>query len=115
VPGTIRAFAVAAAVGFEFAIVAVAQQRVVVRIRFEVDAAAVAAVAARRTAARHEFFAAERDAAVSAVAGLHVDFGFVDKYHRSIFTYQTTILRGRIARPEVWGERGVIRKNVYSD
>ena len=84
VPGTIRAFAVAAAVGFEFAIVAVAQQRVVVRIRFEVDAAAMAAVAARRSAARHEFFAAKRDAAVSAVAGLHVDFGFVNEHHGSL-------------------------------
>ena len=83
-PGTIRAFAVPAAVGFEFAIVAVAQQRVVVRIRFEVDAAAMAAVAARRPAARHEFFAAERDAAVSAVAGLHVDFGFINEHHGSL-------------------------------
>ena len=76
----VRAFAVPAAVGFEFAVVAVAQQRVVVRIRFQVNAAAMAAVAARRSAARHEFFAAKRDAAVPAVAGLHVDFGFVNKH-----------------------------------
>ena len=69
----------AAAIGLEFAIVAVAQQGVVVRIRFQINAAAMAAVAAGRAAARHEFFAAERDAAVPAVAGLHVDFGFVNE------------------------------------
>src|ERR1700719_5047928 len=83
-PGTIRALAVPSAIGFEFAIVAVAQQRVVMRIRFEVDAAAMAAVSARRPASRHEFFATERDAAVSAVAGLYVDFGFIDEHHESL-------------------------------
>ena len=46
VAGAIRTFAVPPAVGLEFAIVAVAQQRVVVGIRFQINAAAVAAVAA---------------------------------------------------------------------
>ena len=78
--GAVRAFAVASAIGLEFAIVAVAQKRVVVRIRFEINAAAVAAVAARRAAARNVFFAAERDAAVAAVAGLHENFGFVNEH-----------------------------------
>src|ERR1700730_13738007 len=54
------------------------------RIRFEVDAAAMAAVSAGRPASRHEFFATERDAAVSAVAGLYVDFGFIDEHHESL-------------------------------
>ena len=54
------------------------------RIRFQVDAAAIAAVAAGRPAARHEFFAAKRDASIAAIAGLHVDFRFVDKYHGGI-------------------------------
>jgi len=71
---------VAAAVGFEFAIVAVAEKRVVVGIRFEINAAAVAAIAAGRAAARHVFFAAKRDAAVAAIAGLHQYFCFVDKH-----------------------------------
>ena len=61
----------AAAIGLEFTIVAVAEQRVVIQIGFEIDAAAVAAVPARGTAARHVFFAAEGHAAVAAVAGLH--------------------------------------------
>ena len=82
--GAIGTFAVASAIGFEFAIVAIAQQGVVVRIGFQINAAAMAAVAAGRPAARHEFLAAERDAAVPAVAGLHIDFGFVDEHHGSL-------------------------------
>src|SRR5258705_5774596 len=76
----VRAFAVTAAIGFEFAVVAVAQQRVVIGIGFEVDAAAPAAIAAGRAAARDVLFAAERDAAVPAVAGFYVDFGFVNEH-----------------------------------
>src|SRR6266851_7752855 len=45
VDGAVGAFAMAAAVGFEFAVVAITQQRVVVGIGFQVDAAAVAAIA----------------------------------------------------------------------
>jgi len=52
----------------------------VVEVGFEVDAAAVAAVAARGTAARNVFFAAEGHAAVAAVAGLHEDLGFINKH-----------------------------------
>ena len=70
----------ASAVGAKFAIVAVAQQRVVVRIRFEVDVAAIAAVAARWAAARNVLLPAERHAAVAAVAAFHRDFGFVSKH-----------------------------------
>src|SRR5581483_550132 len=80
VPGSVRAFAVAPAVRLEFPVVAVAQQRVVVRIGLDVDAAAVAAVAAGGSSARNIFLAAECHAAVAAVAGLHVDFCFIDKH-----------------------------------
>jgi hypothetical protein len=48
---------------------------------FEPDAAAVAAVAARRSAARHEFFAAKSRDAVSAVAGFDSDFCAVNKHN----------------------------------
>ena len=78
--GAVRAFAVAAAVGFEFAIVAIAEKRVVVGICLEINAAAVSAVAPGRAAARHEFLTAKRDAAVAAAAGLHQDFSFVNKH-----------------------------------
>jgi len=40
----VRAFAVAAAIGFKFAIVAIAEKRVVVRIRLQINAAAVASI-----------------------------------------------------------------------
>jgi hypothetical protein len=80
VAGAVGAFAVAAAIGFEFAIVAITEKRVVVGIRFEIDAAAVAAIASGRTAARNVFFTAKRDAAVAAIARLHQDFCFVNKH-----------------------------------
>src|SRR6266403_1773842 len=78
--GAVGAFAVTAAIGFEFAIVAVAQQRVVVGIGFEVDAAAAAAVSAGGAAAGNVFFTAKRDTAIAAVAGFYVDFGFVNEH-----------------------------------
>ena len=86
--GAIRAFAVAAAVGFEFAVVAIAQQRVVVWIGFKVDAAAGAAIAAGRSAARNIFFATERNTTVAAVAGFYIDFGFINEHLQE--SYQET-------------------------
>ena len=87
----------AAAVGFEFAIVAVTQQRVVVRIRFQVDAAAVAAVSAGGSAARHEFFAAERDAAVAAVCRPSRRFWLHRQTPWVTSALQDTTVRDRIA------------------
>src|ERR1700722_17148106 len=79
-PGAVRPFAMAAAVGAKFAIVTVAQQRVVVGVRFEVDVPAIAAVAAGRAAARDVLLPAKRDAAVTAIATLYRNFGFVNKH-----------------------------------
>jgi hypothetical protein len=81
----IRAFAMAAAVGLEFSVEAVPQQRVVVRVRLEKDAAAMTAIAAGRSAAGYKFLAAKRHAAVPAVPSLYVDFGFIDKHRVPIF------------------------------
>src|SRR5262249_17611506 len=89
---TVGTFPVAAAIGFKFAVVAIAQQRIVVRIRFEKDGAAVAAIAAGRSAARNVFFAAKRDAAVAAVAAFHEDLGFIYK-HREILSGNTAASR----------------------
>src|SRR5258706_10717883 len=74
----------AAAISLEFAIVAVTQQSIVVRIRFEVNAAAMAAVTSSGSATRHKFLAPKCDATVSAIAGLHVDFGFINKHVDSV-------------------------------
>src|SRR6202034_569080 len=77
---TVRPFAVTAAVGAKFAVVTVAQQRIVVGVRFQVDVSAIAAVAAGRAAARDVLLSAERDAAVAAIAALYRNFGFVNKH-----------------------------------
>ncbi len=69
-----------AAIGFELAIVAIPEERVVVRIRFEINAPAVSAVAARWAATGNIFFTAKRDAAVAAVAGFYQDFSFVSEH-----------------------------------
>src|SRR6516162_5373036 len=82
-PRAIRAFAVTPALGLEFAIVAVAQQRVVVGIRFQIHAASIAAIAARRPAARNVFLAAKRHAAVAA---LHINSRFINKHWNELRT-----------------------------
>ncbi len=78
--GAVRAFAVAAAIGFEFAIVAVAKKSVVVGIRFEINAAAMPAVASGGAAAGNIFLAAKSDTTIAAAAGLHEDFCFVNEH-----------------------------------
>ncbi len=78
----------ASTIRLEFAVEAVAKQRVVVGIRFEVNASAVAAIPPGGTTARHKFFAAKRDAAVPAVASLYVYFGFINKQVDSISASQ---------------------------
>ena len=79
VASAIGAFAVASALGFKFAIVAVAEQGVVVRIGFQIDAAPVAAIAARGTAPRNKLLTAKSHAAVTAVASLYEYFGFINE------------------------------------
>ena len=54
---------------------------------FEVDASAVAAVAAVGTAARYEAFPPEADATVPAVAALNEDFDFIDKHCPQLACY----------------------------
>ena len=76
----IRAFAVAAALGLEFAVVAITQQGIVIGICFHIHTAAVAAIATRWAAAWNVLFPAKREAAIAAVAAFHQDFGFVNKH-----------------------------------
>src|SRR5438552_17080219 len=78
--GAVGAFAVASAIGLEFAIVTVSQQRVVVWVGFKINVSAMAAITARGTASRNIFFAAKSDAAVAAVPGLHENFGFINEH-----------------------------------
>jgi hypothetical protein len=55
-------------------------QRIMPLARFHHHVAAAPAISARRSSARHEFLAPEGHAAVSAVAGLHSNFGFINKH-----------------------------------
>src|SRR5579872_7303267 len=79
-PRAVRAFAVAAAVGPEFPVVPIAQQRVVVGIGLQINAPAIAAIAAGRTAARNEFLAAKGNATVAAGPGLDENLCFINEH-----------------------------------
>jgi len=81
--GTIAALAVTAALRFVFGIEAEMQQRIDVLAGDHIYVAAAPAIAAAGTAAWNILLAAERQAAVAAVARLNVDFGFVDKHGRT--------------------------------
>jgi len=77
----ILAHAAAAVLRREMLLVAVVDQGVEPIDRLHHHVAAIAAVAAVRPAIFDEFLAAERHAAVAAVAGADIDLGFVEKFH----------------------------------
>src|SRR5580704_19084427 len=79
-PVAVRALAVTSAVGVKFAIVTVAQKRVVVRVRFEVNVTPMPTVSARGAAPRNVLLSAEGHAAVSAVAAFYDDLRFVNEH-----------------------------------
>jgi hypothetical protein len=68
------------AISLEFPVVTIAQQRVVVRIRLDVNARAVSAIAPGRTPMRHKLLPAKCNATIAAIAGLQTDFSFVYKH-----------------------------------
>src|SRR5262245_60075009 len=70
-----------AALGFVFGVVAELQKRILVGRSHQDHIAAAAAIAAARPAPRDELLAAERKAAVTAIAGLHQNSGFIEKQH----------------------------------
>src|SRR5688572_18822301 len=76
----VAALAMLAAMRTEDVVVAELQERVVLITGDEVDAAAVAAVAAAGASSRDEFLAAKGNTAVASVSSTHGDFGFVDEH-----------------------------------
>jgi hypothetical protein len=78
----VAALAVLSAVRPKEMIEAEFEKRVFLWIGNQEDAAAVAAIAAARPAPGHKLLAPERDTAMTAVAGLHRDFGFVNEHER---------------------------------
>ncbi len=77
--GAVRALAVLAAPCVQLGMEPVVDERVDMWTGDDVDRAAVTAVAAARPAARHEFLAAECEAAATAGPGFDVDVDFVDE------------------------------------
>jgi hypothetical protein len=84
VPGLVLALTVGAALCDEPAGMAKIGQRIQILGADHVNRAAVAAVAAVGAAHRNIFLAAETDDAVTAIAGLYENIGFIDKFHRGI-------------------------------
>ena len=76
----IRSFAMPPAIRLKFTIEAIAQQRVVVRIRFQINVPAIPTIAARWPAARHVLLPPESHATVSAIAGFHQNSSFINKH-----------------------------------
>src|SRR6185437_10042134 len=76
----VRAFAVTAALGLVFRVVAKMDERIVALAGFKDHVAATAAIPAGRTAARNKFFAAKGHAAVASVARLDADPCFIDEH-----------------------------------
>src|SRR5229473_2049979 len=79
----VLAHAVGALLGLEVLLIAVVDQRVQSIDRFDDDVAAAAAIAAARASELDILLAAERHAAVAAVAGADIDLGFIKKFHGS--------------------------------
>jgi len=79
----LAAHAILAALRLEDAVMAEIDQGVEVLVGADPHAAAITAVATVRPAQRNELLATETDAAVAAVAGDHLDFCFVYKFHDS--------------------------------
>src|SRR3954463_15319881 len=77
----IGAQALASGLGAMDASEAVVDECVDVAIGASPDASAAAAVAAVRAAARDVFLPAKAGRAVAALAGMHLDLGFVDELH----------------------------------
>ena len=71
------------ALSLEFGMETEIDESVDVRAGDEIDRAAVTAVAAARSAARHELLTTESHAAVSAVTARDLDFCFVNKHRKA--------------------------------
>src|SRR5581483_5908897 len=82
-PRLVRRAAALAGFGCETALVTELDQRRKLGRRFEIDAAAVSAVAARGTALGNVLLAPPSDEAVAAVSRGRADGGFVDELHFS--------------------------------
>jgi len=81
---TVRTFTVPASVRLELTVVAVTQQRVVMRVGLKIDATACPPSPPDGPRAARIFSRRKRDAAVASVSSFYVDLGFVDKHLNSL-------------------------------
>jgi hypothetical protein len=65
-------------------LVAVVDERIQAVDACGIDVTAAPAVAAIRPAELDEFLAPERNHAVAAIAGAHIDFGLVEEFHENV-------------------------------
>src|SRR5882724_11868853 len=77
----VLAHAIGALLRLEVLLIAIVDQRVQPVDDFDDDIAAAAAIAAGGAAELDILLAAERDAAVAAVAGADIDLGFIEEFH----------------------------------
>jgi hypothetical protein len=77
---TIAAFSMAATLGAKCVIESKLEESVFVSVGHEINAPAIAAIAAAGSASRDKLFPAERNATVTTVAGFHCNLGFVDEH-----------------------------------
>src|SRR5579864_491799 len=92
--GFVRTFAVTSALRFVFGIETEMYQCVVALAGFHDDVAALAAIAARRSAARDKLLPPEGHAAIAAVSRLNLDFRLIDEHG-----YPRTTVRTQKQKP----------------
>src|SRR5205085_4228947 len=80
----LRAFPMSSTLGFVFGIETKMHERVVAFAGFHPHIAALTTIAARRSPARNELLPTKGHTPVSAVAGLHPDFRFIDEHRRPV-------------------------------
>ncbi len=81
---TLLAHAMPAACAFEMLLKAIIDERIEPRYRLHDNACTTTAIAAIRPALGNKLLPPEADTAFPAIAGLHVDFCFINKFHNKL-------------------------------
>jgi len=110
-PRAIRPSPLPSTIGLEFAVEAVAKQSVSWGFAFKVNAPPWAAIPPGGPPRGTNFSAAKRDAAVPSVAGLYVNFGFINKHMDSISAIQDAGSTFGVNVP-AWPGRGAAQMRI---
>ena len=85
----ILSHAVAAPLRLEMLLIAIVEERIQIGDAFDDDIAALAAIAAVRSAELDEFLTAKADGAVAAIAGADIDLGLIEELHGTALETKT--------------------------